>query len=110
VHANLHSLHGGAWNCAHDFAALVESDPEKYPSKVMDWLAVNSFNIWFQQMFQYGGFKCVEKTDADFPCAIGDGECGNVYDVVDFAAMNAVELWGFYGNKMMAYLASSFRG
>merc|ERR1719329_1892771 len=48
VHANLHSLHGGAWDCAFDLQALVDTDPHMYPQTLMNYISVYQFNPWYK--------------------------------------------------------------
>ena len=48
VHGNLHSLNGGAWDCHYDFEALSEANPYMFPKKILNFIAVDSFNAWFK--------------------------------------------------------------
>ena len=105
VHGNLHSLQGGAWDCNNDLQKMVDSDPVKYPQKVMDYIGVSSFNMWFKEMAgAVESFSCKEKGDKDWPCARDDGECAMLNKTIDYSQLTDVEIYEVGGNVIMEFM------
>jgi hypothetical protein len=85
VHGELHSLHGGAYDCYSDLSAMTAADSVKYPRQVMDFIGVGAFNLWFKEMTDaLKTNSCVEKGDADFPCALDDDSCASMTNLINF--------------------------
>lgn len=107
VHGELHSYHGGAYDCYSDLAEMTAMDGNKYPQKLMDFIGVGSFNLWFKEMtdaLKTNG--CVEAGDSDFPCNLQDEDCAAMTNLVDFTDKTVVtdELLWSYANTPMGFM------
>jgi hypothetical protein len=115
IHGEMHSLHGGAYDCYNDFAELVASDPVKYPRKVMDFIGVGAFNFWFKEMNdQLATSGCVkQQEDASWPCNLDDDTCAEVTNVVDFTDHVAVDdskMYKEYANIVYEFMQGTQEG
>jgi len=94
---------GGAWDCSADLKRLSEADPERYPMRVMDFIGVSAFNLWFilivlflsfsrsldvlfnlrrcfrfQQERPNGCFSCLKQGDEGWPCDLNNATCARM--------------------------------
>jgi len=105
VHGELHSLHGGAYDCPADLKALSDENPERFPLKVMDFIGVGLFNTWYKEVHNLGVFNCLQKEDDGWPCARDDAACGDTNLAVSFTNKDVSdeELWTTYTNTVLGF-------
>lgn len=111
VHANLHSLHGGAWECGFDMQALADSDSHKYPQRVLDFISVDNFNPWYKYARSYNYYQCTEGDSPMWPCDVTDGMCGGPGEFKNWGRLskNESEIWK-EGNLVMAFYSGAAQG
>lgn len=119
VHGNLHSLHGGAWDCYSDLSELSTADPTTYPKKLMDFIGVSAFNLWFKEMqgddntYDCTTQKTLKVMSGGWPCDRDDSACAEVVHNVDFSSSGNVsdaELYLGFANVPLEFMYETQRG
>ena len=89
--------------------ALTDTDPHKYPQKLMDYVSVYQFNPWYKYARSYGFYSCTEGFSEDWPCDLDDATCGATSDIWDWSesAKNETEVWKWGNIAMEVYMSSA---
>jgi len=116
VHGNLHAFHGGAWDCAQDFTELIESKPDWFPEKVLQFFSPQLFNLWFSWGLKEntnGLFTCTQSGMDGWPCNRNldeEDECAIPVPLVNVSTLSDQEVWQDWGNTFLFDLSNSYHG